>query len=574
MERKDLLDSFRESFDAYEIWRSDADKMYAGIEGDPSIHYGSAEVVNKLRREKRPTNVYNIMLAKHELLSGIVGSNALDIAGFARGSTDNVVNEIVNASLKYIFDINLAEIEFASWFDDCSITGKGWLEVMHDYEYASDPIFGDISVKSLMPLMIYEDPHSARYDAQDSQYIIKASWIAKAAAKEKYNEDVNIGQYIADERRAGTPDKVINQLADSSNKAVRVVEMYHKVNTTVYYAVVDGVPSRFTSIEDANLFISVSNSRQAYVVSRPAKTVRIATLVGNRFSVDDLNYHHGHYPFIPLRARKFRDKEFGMLEPILDPQIELNKRASQALVSLNSSASGGWKIPKSSVSDEDRTRLSAPGSTNVTFEYDPAIGVPEKIQPNTLDVAHVEMSRIGQRMMDFISGLQPEVAGQVADVAVSGVAGKAVEARQSGSLVSVSRFTRNLTASKKLLGNMLIKMISQFHRPEKLMRVVGRIPTDADLDALRSIMQADMNFNVVVDLAPRSSTARKAQFITTLQLMQVGVPVPPDILVELSDVPNKERIIEALKAQGLGQGRPDIQSIINTSAGSQQAGGI
>lgn len=585
----------REALDASHAWREEALEMYKLVEGDPATHFGNSTVYNKMVRKKLPTNVWNIMLPKLELLSGLINQSPLDIRTFARGLDDDSVNEAMNSQVKYVLDTNSIQVQVAKWVDDSAICGIGWMEVLHDMDYSEDIIFGDLAINAIFPLTMIVDPFHTRNDAQDCRYMFKALWLpfetASAIAPERNFSDKTFANIVDSERLSGKPEFLIKELYDMSRGMVRVMNVYYHKPAKVHFVfnIINGESREYTSKDEAEAVAAelarTIGSDLVKIIEINSRIMHLDTMIGNEIIEEGLApSNHKMFPFVPLRAREFtQGNMFGLIKPIKDPQLEINKRMLQTLQAVNSSINSGWLSPKGAVDQKTKETVESGSLASVFIEYDSTKGAPQKIQPTQLSVAHVELTNMARNMIDFISGLQPELAGQVEGVAVSGVPGKAVQARQSGSIISVSRFSRNLNASKKTLGNLIVKGIQQYHPPEKILRILGlqknmgMLPPVLDpssqelIDKLSSLQL--IPFDIVIDLTESTTTARQANLMKAFQLMQVGIPVPGEVMIELADMPMKEKFIAALEKQGMQPQNPAMANIVNQMKGSQDGGG-
>ena len=67
---------------------------------------------------------------------------------------------------------------------------------------------------------------------------------------------------------------------------------------------------------------------------------------------------------------------------------------------------------------------------------------------------------------------------------------------------------------------------------------------------------AEMEVDIVVEDAPDTVTIQHEQFQEIAGLAQAGMPIPPDLLIEMSQLRNKDQIIERMQ-QGQQQAPPD-----------------
>ena len=82
----------------------------------------------------------------------------------------------------------------------------------------------------------------------------------------------------------------------------------------------------------------------------------------------------------------------------------------------------------------------------------------------------------------------------------------------------------------------------------------------------------DLSFDVVVGFQDASTTAREAALNRLLQMMAMGIPVPPALILEASDVPYKEEIKAALAKQGMQPPNPELAKVMTGMQGQGENG--
>ena len=78
---------------------------------------------------------------------------------------------------------------------------------------------------------------------------------------------------------------------------------------------------------------------------------------------------------------------------------------------------------------------------------------------------------------------------------------------------------------------------------------------------------------MVVGFQEASTTEREARFNRLVMLAGIGLPVPPNILLETTDTPYKAELQAALAKQGMGQPNPDMMKALGAGQG-QGANGV
>lgn len=83
----------------------------------------------------------------------------------------------------------------------------------------------------------------------------------------------------------------------------------------------------------------------------------------------------------------------------------------------------------------------------------------------------------------------------------------------------------------------------------------------------------DLSYDVVVGFQDPTTTAREANLNRMMQMMAAGFPIPPNLIVEASDLPYKEEITAALQQQGMQQPNADLAKVLSAGQG-QGADGV
>ena len=64
---------------------------------------------------------------------------------------------------------------------------------------------------------------------------------------------------------------------------------------------------------------------------------------------------------------------------------------------------------------------------------------------------------------------------------------------------------------------------------------------------------AALDIDIILDQGPDTITVQQEQFDQLVKLPQAGVPVPADVIIEASSLPNKRQILDRLRAAEEGQ---------------------
>ena len=380
------------------------------------------------------------------------------------------------------------------------------------------------------------------------------------------------------------------------------VRKYQIITTDTTSAIVDekgqivpdprtGDPMQFGAPEAANArlgelskFSTMELQDRYKVVTRHARVPHWAEMVWwEVLASGPTPFKDRRYPFVPYISRQYADDPesiMGIVRNLIDPQDEYNKRYSQILAHINSSALSGWMNRKSggASSKQLETMGSKPG---VVVEYSSI--PPTQIHPVELSQGHFQMLSHGERNILRISGVNAEMVGQTTQATVSG---RAIRARQQGGTTILTPRFKAYEESQLDLAYMLLSRIQQFYPPEKLKRIIGITelatplgrngqsiftnPITGDPMSDKDIMDllkrmTTMKFDLTIRLSPATATERQSQFEQGVQLSglitSTGRPIGPNTinaLVDLADMPT--RFAEGLKRDAEQPPQPELVS--------------
>jgi len=316
------------------------------------------------------------------------------------------------------------------------------------------------------------------------------------------------------------------------------------------------------------------------MITRPTTALRIAHLTP-WVLLDDKPREKPdwRYPFIPFTVYQDTDNLNdikGLVRDIKDPQREINWHHATALDVLQRGPKGGVWVPKGEHADirKIREEYSKPGFVG---EY---VGQPPiPVLPAQVGQGEADMLQFGLESIMRISGINAEMMGQGTQKTVSG---RAIMSRQAGGISGLGSVFMNWKETKTLIGGALLRCIQYYYTPEKMDRIIGdaqrklpaiglaapeTAPPEVMYEKFKTIK--DIDLDVVVEFQDSAPTARMAEAAQAMQLMAMGIPVPPQLLVEITDPPYKTEILAALANQGQQSPNPELAKVL--SAGQGQA---
>ena len=291
---------------------------------------------------------------------------------------------------------------------------------------------------------------------------------------------------------------------------------------------------------------------------------------------DDWRYPFSHFMFYH-DGENLTDIK-GAVRDIKDPQREINWHHSTLVDTMARAPKGAtWFDTASNPNIEDlKKKLPRAGFIGTYTGSMPQYWPAASFNPGDL-----AMMEIGSDFIHSIAGTDNLQANPQQKT----VSGRAIGARFAGGLVALGTPLGNWKRTEEYTATLLAKRVQQFHSPEKMDRILGqeyrmKKMAGMDLKTLRppqdlyAAYQKIQNiaFDTVIGFQDASSTAREAALNRMMQLMAMGMPIPPQLLLEASDIPYKEEIAAALATQGMGEPNPELAKTMTAMQGQGENG--
>jgi len=285
------------------------------------------------------------------------------------------------------------------------------------------------------------------------------------------------------------------------------------------------------------------------------KMIRWTITAADRLIWDEWSPYE-QYTIIPYFPYFRRGKARGMVEDLVDPQKEVNKRSSAILHIIMSTANSGWMYEEGALSEDMKSTLEEQGARpGVHIEYRMGYNAPQKIEPSATPSNVKMLEDQGSLDLKEISGINESSLGQKDATANSG---RAVLAKQKQAVIGAQTYFKNFSRYRQLKGKNQLSLIQNFYTEPRLIRTRADEKGDQLLwinarDAAGEIINnvAFGRYNISVAEAPVSASFMQAQFQEALELLEKGIPIPFDILIKLSSMPNKEEIIQRMTEERL-----------------------
>jgi hypothetical protein len=543
----------------------------------------SADDLAKLQREGRPALTINLILPIINLLSGIQRQGRQDVSVVARKGGLKPLASVFTQVLRHCLDITEADYELADMFTDGIIGGKGWLKMSIDY--TDDPIHGDIALKKVSPFSVREDPDAREYDLNRSgKFVIADEWMDKEALLLNFPDkraDIEAGGLNIDTASGD----VIGE-GDAARWRVRECWWKSFENRLV---LIDTVTGTMKSVgADTRIARAIAAASDRWAVKEWVVAVLNKTVTAGNLVLEDISNPFGEsaqfplYRFCPMWVD---GGAMGVIENMIGPQQEVNKRRSQALHNLNQAANSGFKVKKA-LNNYDKYIAKFGSKPGIVLDESKAGGSIERIEPAPLSAGHIQAASLSADDMKEISGANPDLMGQF--IENYSESGKAIELRQAQGMKVVEVMFDNFSRTQKLIANGLVDMVrfAGVYSDSEIRQIASEENVNVDISLMKN--KRFGMYGIKVKSSSSSPTAQYADFMSILEIAKMyPEQIPPEVVIENSNIANKEIIASKVVNSGarIETARPKkgataglklkpTKDFVNTIYGDTQTGGV
>lgn len=454
-------------------------------------------------------------------------------------------------------------------FEGSLITGMNLLQVWMDYR--QDPVSGNIRVDNCSYNSFLIDPYFRKTDLSDCNAIWKRSFLTKRECIALLPDmaDAILG-LVGNDSGTGRDGK-FQFMPESYNygmKNLLTYDEYYYRDYRTQKMLVDtetGDTMEWKSTDNDRLRQFVQHFPSVTVIEQEIPTVRLAIVVQGKVMYDGpqpmgidqypfvpvFAYYHPEMPYFPWRIQ-------GVVRGLRDAQYLYNRRRIVELDILESQITSGWKYKENALVNPKDVFLSGQGR-GLALKEEALMSDVEQIPAPQVPPSMIQLSELLGKEIQEISGVNEELLGS----AIDDKAGILSMLRQGAGLTTLQVLFDNLDRAQKLLGKLMLDLVQTSFTPGKISKILeGKQP------APQFYNKAFGRYDAVVEEGINTTTQKQMQFAQLLQLREVGVPIPDDILLESVTLQNKKQLIEAISAQK--QQQMQIQQMQMQSAMQEQ----
>lgn len=431
-------------------------------------------------------------------------------------------------------------------FSGAITAGMNLLSVWMDYRH--DPVSGEIQVDNVAYNGYLIDPYFKKMDLSDCNSI----WTRKYLSRQQVNLLLpGRSDEIVQMRGWGNRDGKFQFMPESYNYGMQdllIYDEYWYLDSRKQKMLVDLTTGETMEWrgqnEDLSEFLRLY--RNVIAIDQEIPTVKLAIVVQGKVM------YHGEnplgidrYPFLPVWAYYEPQMPYfpwriqGVVRGLRDSQYLYNRRRIIELDILESQINSGYIYRENALVNPKDAFLQGQGRGLAIKDSDkPLSDMVQAIQPPNVPPSMIQLSELLAKEISEDSGVNEELLGSATD----DKAGVLSMLRQGAGLTTLQVLFDNLDFAQKMLGELQIRLIQQNWTPGKVRRIIGEEPSDQFYN------RAWQKYGATIEEGLNTSTQRQMQFAQLLQLRELGIPVPVEVLVQNSTLQNKEDLVKALSA--------------------------
>ena len=568
-----------------------------------------AEDVRTLEQAGVKAMTVNKIKPMLKLISGIERQSRSDYKAFPEGTEDELLSEISTRLLKCVSKSSKLKHKTSEQFKEGMTGGMCYIEPYIDYTY--DLLNGELKFRKISANSILFDPSSQEYDLSDGKFLIKITQDLKKddllilfPDKEKQIDNlgsakIDMDQFKSDHfqpRDYGSFFKKQDNDSEMKEPGYDLIEYYYKSPVNVYYVLsrTQGELLQTAKKEEADQFMLQAGMQglvDGVLVTKKTNEIRLKQIVGSEEFIDETCPTYPKwksYPIIPFFAERMtvdlEDTDLliqGIVRCLRDLQEEYNKRRTQELRHLNSSVNSGMGIPKGALDRKNLGIVKQLGSSpGVVFEFDPeksAGSTPNswKLTPTPLSQGHAQLALENAQDIKEASGVNPDLLANDS----TDQSGRAILLKQRQGLVMVQEALDNYAQTKEILGRFILSQLGEVFTVETAMQALGdgfikenykkpvfdvtgnpQLNPSGELETEPDIQAATLDitkvlsdsavgkYDVTIGEGAYNETIQMANYMTLMDMVSKGIPIPPDVIIEesLLSQGQKEKVIESI----------------------------
>ncbi len=542
--KKDFDEFYNEASSLWATWLTEQTinmKFYLGDQWDAN----DKKYLDKFRRA---VLVFNKIRRIVHMLSGYQRKNRLALVAHATIDEAAPLANDMSDVLMWVMQQGGYHTMSAA-FSGMLKTSLNFVEPYMDY--SSDPVSGDIKFKRIPYNAILIDPYTTEQDLSDCGYILSRRYATKEMAQmiipsaEKKIETIQPssgdGKFVQFVKRGRQEGYYIDELCKAVMKNRKLMVNiqsgeYHNWNK---------------SVAEYKIFVNANNLTDKYkLVNFPLQEItKIMYVNGEKVSEDELDF----FPYVPIWGffnPEYSDKSLALqaiVQSLRDPQTEINKRRSKMLDIIDNQIASGWVAQEDAL--VNAKSLERTGTNQVVLvKRNHSVQEVQKLPSTDIPSGLFQLNQLFEKDIMDIPGANSEMFGQPSKDYLQ-EASLLAKMRESAGLTIFQDLFDSYRLSKKMLGNILVKMIQDNFSPAKIAQILGHQTHTAFFD------KKFAKYDIIPQEAMLTDTQRELFYTQLLMLKKLGAPINWQTIIEASPIQGQAKLRQSVEQATEAQAR-------------------
>ena len=490
-----------------------------------------------LRKRGQPIVTSNRIKRKVGFLCGLEQRQRTDPKAFPRTKKNEDGAKLATQVLDFVEQETRFDRTASASFKDLAIGGIEAAEVIVDSER-------NIEVNLIQYDSFFRDPRSKKNDFSDARYLGYQDWFDEDDALEMFPSEqqklaITGALDTCDSYDEGYEDKPYGQWLDKDSRRVRIACMYWRGNGTWNY-------TYFTTAGVLDEGVSKYHDDKG----KPACAIEAARVYTTR-----------------------NNETYGVVRDMISPQSEMNFRRSMMLALLKNRRT--WARAKGILPEGAGETLARPdGSLIANGKYGEDWGF---VESQSEIAGQFELLQESKQEID-VQGPNAGLQGR----GVENQSGVAIERQQVAGATEENDIFDAHNDWKLRIYRAMWARAKQFWTEERYIRITdeneqpGFVAVNQPVPAMdpttgqpmvhpetgqpmaqagpngQPMMHnalADVDVDIILEAVPDVITLQAKEFDDLVKLAGGGVPIPPDVLVEASQIDGKQKLVQRMKEE-------------------------
>ncbi len=569
---------FTQDFKHHQTWWNKKREWERFYDGDQL----SQEEKAALAGRGQPEVVINLIKPRIDAIMGDYLGRRMMMRARDKGSADFEKAKYVTEALRYVEEMNRFDEHETQVAKNLFTSGVGWYKCNLEFDFLEPEI--KISYRCNNDIIL--DRRCRRTDLKDAKRLWETVWVEVGDLVEMYpdmKEDIerslavaqesfnNLGSYpnkttLGDDYATSenvTADTIdMDTFLDPKRKRIRLINVWERVQKRIEFAFhpsLEGSVIEITNFSKEEMSAFKQLYPNAQYFTRTRWEINSGIFISNKILEDKQNVRphdsEGKFPF--SRALGNVEHEtfmpYGVVKQYIDAQKEYNKRRSKLLHKTNTNR---IIAEEGAVADIERTRKEAARPDGVVIYK---AGKQFQIDKDNPDQSDVYLLNLAQSEVEA-TGIAKEFAGQE-DKQLSG---KAIQLRQITSDKMLRQYYASLRAARRDIFGIVLEEMQQYWTSEKLVKITDdpdaqgivlnqRVPDPitGQVYIMNDLRLGKYDIKIDEDMeTPNQRTENFNQLAALMPaIIQSGQPFPVEYLINASDMPGKNDLIQQIMAE-------------------------